>query len=165
MIIRPRFSLVAADELAEAFERARQQPGAQTNFRLPIAPWWLGAEGITCVAAVNNSNQFVAVEALARGANIIVSLPDEPWAWPIVRDFDRLGQLDVGAVPRPAASTGLSEDQLSLLRMLASGRSIPQAATDLFMSVRTAERRVGAARRLLGVSTTAEAILLIGANS
>lgn len=162
MTDRPSVTLVAHDELPTAFEEARQAPGAQTNFELPVEPWWLGDEHITCIAAVSITNKSAAIEAVARGARLIVALPDEPWVWPVVRDLDRFGELSVGATPSPSPLTHLSDDQLALLRMLANGRSIPDAAGELYMSVRTAERRVGAARRALGVHTTAEAILLIG---
>lgn len=162
---RPTVTLVEFDKLAEAFDRARQRPGAQTNFALPREPWQLGDGQVTCVAALTPANQAAAIEAVARGADLIVALPDEPWAWPVVRDLDRFGVVQVGTASAPLPSSRLSEDQLSLLRLLASGRSIPDAASSMYLSVRTAERRVGAARRALGVQTTAEAILLIGCQS
>jgi DNA-binding CsgD family transcriptional regulator len=59
-------------------------------------------------------------------------------------------------VRRPGAV--LDEQHRLLLAALAGGRSVAAAAERLCMSRRTAERRLSEARRVLGVSTTAEAV-------
>ena len=46
------------------------------------------------------------------------------------------------------------------LELLAEGRSLGNAAATLHISRRTADRRLAAARRALGVRTTTEALLL-----
>ena len=84
------------------------------------------------------------------------------WVPRFVRDLDRLCLVDVGRAPAPDPRELLTADQIQLIDLLAAGLSIPEAAGRLFLSVRTAERRVGAAKRLLGTATTAEAIMLVG---
>ena len=53
----------------------------------------------------------------------------------------------------------LTAEQRQILDLLAGGASIAQAARQLFWSLRTANRRVAAARDALGVSTTQEAVV------
>jgi DNA-binding CsgD family transcriptional regulator len=50
-------------------------------------------------------------------------------------------------------------EQRQLLRLLADGLSVAEAAAFLHLSRRTAERRLAEARAVLGVATTAEAVL------
>ena len=63
------------------------------------------------------------------------------------------------AIGRPGPAAGLDEDQVRLLRLLAEGLSVPEAAKACLLSQRTAERRLSAARRVLGVASTAEALV------
>jgi DNA-binding NarL/FixJ family response regulator len=60
------------------------------------------------------------------------------------------------AVKRPRVE--LDEQHRLLLAALADGLSVVAAAERLCISRRTAERRLSEARRVLGVSTTAEAV-------
>jgi len=60
------------------------------------------------------------------------------------------------AVKRPGVVLG--EQHRLLLAAVAGGLSVAAAAERLCISRRTAERRLSEARRLLGVSTTAEAV-------
>lgn len=73
-------------------------------------------------------------------------------------DLRRFGRLDIrSVVPRdPAAS--LDPEQRSLLRHLAGGLTHGEAAAALHISRRTADRRLAAARRSLGVGSTVEAV-------
>ena len=54
---------------------------------------------------------------------------------------------------------GLTPEQRQILDLLADGASIAQAARQLYLSLRTANRRVAAARDALGVASTREAVL------
>ena len=157
---RPAIRFVAAEALRGEFERWRDRGPAQTKFELPDEPW--DAAGIVCVARVDARAADAARRAALRGADLVVAVPDEPWAAPLVRDLARLGQVVVADRPADDPLVRLGDDQRDLLRRLADGQSIPEAAAATFLSVRTAERRLGAARRLLGVRTTAEAVLLAG---
>jgi DNA-binding NarL/FixJ family response regulator len=53
---------------------------------------------------------------------------------------------------------GLGEEPQRLLELLGAGLSITDAARDLGLSLRTAERRLAEARRRLGATTNAQAI-------
>lgn len=156
----PTVVIVEPEQRRSQFERAREQGVAQTTFALPDAPW--EAAGITCVADVGAANRHEARRAVLRGADLVISLPEEEWVAPFVRDLGRLATVHLGSVEPTDPLAALNHDQRDLLIRLADGQSIPQAAAELYLSVRTAERRLGAARRLLGVRTTAEAVLVAG---
>jgi DNA-binding NarL/FixJ family response regulator len=57
------------------------------------------------------------------------------------------------------SGNGLDEPTLALMRLLARGYTVADAAAALGQSRRTATRRLTRARRALGVGTNAEAIL------
>jgi DNA-binding CsgD family transcriptional regulator len=59
--------------------------------------------------------------------------------------------------PSPHAS--LDDEQRRLLALLGGGLSVTEAATQLRLSPRTAERRLSEARAALGAATNAEAVL------
>lgn len=52
----------------------------------------------------------------------------------------------------------LGADQLALLDRLATGETVAAAAAGEFMSLRTANRRIAAVRKMLGVATTRDAV-------
>jgi DNA-binding NarL/FixJ family response regulator len=56
----------------------------------------------------------------------------------------------------------LSYEERRLLKLLAAGISVSEAARKLYISRRTAERRLRAARLTLGVRTTTEAVMAVG---
>lgn len=158
---RPTCTVVPPDHLRAAFEEHRDGGAvAQTTLVLPERPWSLRDHPITCVAAlVSDDDVRRALTALLRGASLVVAI--DPSLPPSVeRDLARLA-----AVRRvePAAPTRieLSDDQRQILRLLADGNSLPDVAAQLFLSLRTTERRLSAARRLLGVRSTAEALVVM----
>jgi DNA-binding NarL/FixJ family response regulator len=79
-------------------------------------------------------------------------------------DLRRLGPVEIhasdGVVP-PRGSAALEPEDMALLRLLAAGESLRQAARQLHLSTRTADRRLARARATLGVATTAEAVSAI----
>lgn len=79
-------------------------------------------------------------------------------------DLTRLGDLDhrIGAVP--ASEPDLSADERALLAQLLAGRTLGEAARALHLSRRTADRRLAAARRALGTTSTSEALVLARRN-
>ena len=60
---------------------------------------------------------------------------------------------------RSADDLPLTIEQRALLDRLADGESIAAAATAEFLSLRTANRRIAAARDALGVRTTRQAVV------
>ena len=75
-------------------------------------------------------------------------------------DLRRCGPVDY--LRGDAATSPLSEEQRRLLELLRDGASLGEAADRLHVSRRTADRRLAAARKALGVKTTAEAITRLG---
>jgi hypothetical protein len=58
----------------------------------------------------------------------------------------------------PAGLAVLHADQRALLERLAAGQTIAAAAAAEYLSLRTANRRIAAARLALGVATTRDAV-------
>ncbi|GAB3658804.1 LuxR family transcriptional regulator [Glycomyces tarimensis] len=101
-----------------------------------------------------------AVLAAARGAGVIATATG-PIALALAADLRRVGPL--GHTPgRPELDDGLDLDpeQRALLNRLAAGSTIAAAAEAEFVSLRTANRRIAAARSTLGVKTTREAVMI-----
>jgi DNA-binding CsgD family transcriptional regulator len=102
-----------------------------------------------------------ALVAAARGAGVVVELRAEPAVTEgFLEDLRHLGPVEHRRANAPIPATLLSPEQSRLLTLLADGRSIPEAASELYISRRTAERRLATARRMLGVRRTSEAVLL-----
>ncbi len=154
-------TLVERDQLAAELTIARERAVAQTGFALPAEPWDVSELPLVCVGEVTTDDEAVAaLVAGVRGARLVIALAaDHAGREQVLDDLLRLGELTAPAAPIAAAELSLSADQRALLEGLANGASIGQVAGELFISLRTAERRVAAARRLLGARTTAEAIL------
>lgn len=141
---------------ALAREGWRVEPG----LALPNDPWNLTDRRWVRVAHLESDEDVAdAVEAAVRGVGLVVACADGDRRARLVDDLARLGPVDV--VERgPDPFAALDDDQRALLAALADGSSLAGAAATIFMSQRTAERRVAAARKALGVRTTAEAVAL-----
>lgn len=130
------------------------------GFELPAQPWDLTASKWVRSGTIDDDESVAAaVLAAARGVGLLVGCPDATRRAQLLDDLSRLGDvehLELG--PDPLAV--LDDDQRILLAALAGGSSIASAASGLHLSTRTAERRLAAARRDLGVRTTAQAIAL-----
>ena len=100
-----------------------------------------------------------ALLAAVGGAGVVVhALAERETIDRLVDDLRRLGPVD-HRMGEPKPGPGLTTDERRLLDELASGRTLGDAAADLHLSRRTADRRLASARRKLGVSTTAEAVV------
>lgn len=73
-------------------------------------------------------------------------------------DLRRLGALEIIDRPPAAASAQPDADGLAILAMLARGHTLGEAADALGVSRRTADRRLAAAKAMLGAGRTTEAI-------
>ena len=103
-----------------------------------------------------------AREALIAGGEVDVRLAPELEAsigTRLADDLRRLGRPAPTPVDAVADPSILDQDAADLLRLLASGMSLGEAARSLHLSRRTADRRLAAARRQLRVETTAEALV------
>jgi DNA-binding NarL/FixJ family response regulator len=84
----------------------------------------------------------------------------------LYEDLRRIGPVEVVTAARPPGPGDLlDKDARELLRLLAQGLTLNDAADALHLSLRTANRRLADARRTLGVTTTLEAIATLSAGS
>jgi DNA-binding CsgD family transcriptional regulator len=118
---------------------------------------------------VDRDSCAAAVLAAAWGGGILVGIGalDDGTRHRLLDDLGRLGPVERHSVaPWPAdgaaggldGALALDPDGERLLELLASGRSLGEAASALHLSRRTADRRLAAARRALGAETTPAAI-------
>lgn len=157
----------SASASLEEVARRRRFDGDTTiaGWNLPELPWFV--DGAIVYSTVSSPHDATAaLTALLRDGELLLAFDDE---WPDrdrrrfeadLDDFATVEHLD-SAEPE---SLPLTDEQRTILSMLAVGMSIPAAATELYLSVRTCERRVGQARRALGVRSTAEAIAVVVAH-
>lgn len=132
------------------------------GFELPDEPWDVGSRRVLVVGRVDDESAAQAALLCAvRGAGLVVTLDHgAAWAAAFLADLARLRPND--ALPGGSGNRDdvpLSDEQRALLDLLAEGHSIAQAARRLYLSLRTANRRVAEARSALGVATTREAVL------
>lgn len=171
--------VVVLDATANVVEAARRlRKGGhrvQDGLTLPEEPFDLAEERLLCAATIVTADDALrALVAAGRGAGLILAIDASLEAADVelfIRDLEKLGPVrrePAGPGGPPSSSSGvtgrigsLTADQRQLLGALAGGASIPVAARELFISVRTAERRVGEARKVLGVRTTAEAVAML----
>jgi DNA-binding NarL/FixJ family response regulator len=118
--------------------------------------------GVVCVGRVETPRDAeAALVAVLGGAGIVAVLPnDAALSASFFEDLRRLGQVAVAEEPRQARLERLDEEQRRLLDLLADGSSLAAAARRLYLSRRTADRRLAAARAVLGARSNAEAVVL-----
>lgn len=127
------------------------------GFALPDEPWDLARRRWACQGSVaGDSDAKAATWALVRGCALIVAI-DAGTPPDFLEDVRRAGQLEQFSVD--AATAALSPVERALLTALAAGQSIQQAAAALYLSDRTAQRRIASARAALNVGTTREAVV------
>lgn len=149
------------EALGPAVEELRRQGwDVRWGFALGEAEWDVARRRALCAGVLREpADAAAALIAAARGAGLAVVLAAEPAvADRFLEDLRHLGPVDFG--PAEAAQA-LGPEQAQLLGLLAEGLSLAEAAGRLYVSLRTAERRLAAARRTLGVASTAEALLAL----
>jgi DNA-binding CsgD family transcriptional regulator len=143
--------LVVVEGSGRAYEAALRDLAGGDAFTGPVRNAGDAAEAL--LAAIGGSG--VVVHALAE-RDVIDRLVD---------DLRRLGPVDHRAGKEPASPPSLTPDERRLLDALARGKTLGDAAMELHLSRRTADRRLAAARAKLGVATTAEAVVAFVATS
>jgi len=99
-----------------------------------------------------------ALLAAVSGAGLIVGISaDRETVDRFLDDLRRLGPVE--HIPVATESIRLEADQRALLELLAEGLTLREAAAELGMPRRSADRRLAAARRVLGVDSTAGAVV------
>jgi DNA-binding NarL/FixJ family response regulator len=153
------------DALAAAELRLRRDAWiTRRGFALPEQPWSHRPTKVVCLGTVTDEvSANEALVACARAAGVVVDVAECPPT--LLGGFlDDLGRLALSAVPgRPAATARLplTPEQRALLELVARGASVPEAAEQLFLSHRTAERRMAGIRKALDVPSTAAAVALL----
>ena len=131
---------------------------------LRVVSGWTGGVGDVCTGRVTGAEDAsAALLALVAGAGLIadVDAPDQ-LVDRFCDDLRRFGRVEVltAASPRRPALTHL---QREILAALAEGKTLGDAAREAGLPRRTADRRLAEARKVLGVETTAEAVVAFGA--
>jgi DNA-binding NarL/FixJ family response regulator len=164
------------DSLTDAQHHADGLPPELTRrdgFALPGEPWDLTDRAWVCVGSVDDVDDVGdAVLARARGVSVVVgSRPGSATREQLLDDLGRIGPVTTSIdASRGRLSSGrasgvdqLDGEALELLALLADGASVPEAATAIHVSLRTAERRLARIRTVLGVRTIAEAVAIAAA--
>ena len=154
-----------ADALAAAELRLRRDAWVTRHgWQLPEQPWSHRGTKVVCLGAVTDEPTAAdALVACARAAGVVVdvgSCPDELLG-PLLDDLGRLALAPVPGRTPPPERLPLTPEQRALLELVARGASVPEAAEELFLSHRTAERRMAGIRKALGVPSTAAAVALL----
>lgn len=134
---------------------------AHRGFALLEPAWDLTARRLLTHGTVTDEHTASqAVLAAARGAGVI-AVAGGRIALALAADLRRVGPLGhTPGRPEPTDGLDLDHEQRSLLNRLAAGSTIAAAAEAEFVSLRTANRRIAAARNVLGVKTTREAVMI-----
>jgi DNA-binding CsgD family transcriptional regulator len=167
----PRRVLADLAELSQAVREANQAGWrVHRGFAVPDEPWDLAPARVVLAGPLGSeADAKAALLGAVRGAGLLVQLDrTAEWAGTFLADLVRLSDSDsdsggpgpgLVAAPAGAAAADLTPEQRQILDLLAGGASIAQAARQLFWSLRTANRRVAAARDALGVTSTQEAVV------
>lgn len=130
---------------------------ARAGFDLPARPWDLSARRWVCTGVIDApAVAESALTALTRGVGlaIVVDLAGAS-RHRFLEDLEKLGPSRP-----PPSPTGLTSTQEQLLRLLAGGSTVTDAAATLSLSRRTASRHLAEARLILGVASTNQAVVL-----
>lgn len=127
-----------------------------------VPGWWLPAGGgrVVCTGTVASSGDAAAaLLAAVAGAGLVVAARAERDVLDrFCDDLRRLGRLDHRTEETPRQPR-LTAEERALVELLLEGKTLGAAAGMLGLSRRTADRRLAAVRRKLGVRTTAEAVV------
>jgi DNA-binding NarL/FixJ family response regulator len=150
--------LIVVDGSERAFAEARRQV---ERSGLKTRDAWLTEPDVVCVGAVTDTaDAAAALLSAVWGAGVVVHA-QAPTAVVerLVEDLRRLGPVDYRTGELPTGPT-LTHDEHALLDLLAGGSTLGDAAEQLHLSRRTADRRLASARKKLGANSTAETLVL-----
>ena len=116
--------------------------------------------GRRSVVVADERSAVAALRLALDGRDLLIhAIADRPILDRLYDDLRRLGPVEIRTAPIPESEPPLlAGDEAALLALLAGGRTLREAAADLHLSLRTADRRLASARARLRVSTTAEAV-------
>jgi DNA-binding CsgD family transcriptional regulator len=147
-----------------AGDLARAGWSVRSGFGLEGLDWEVSAARIVCVGQIeSDADAEAALLAAVRGAGVVYfDARENGEAERLIEDLGKLGPLEWRST-RPNRLDELSDEERHLLELLSQGRPLGEVARSLYVSRRTADRRLASARIKLGVRTTAEAVLLASA--
>ena len=157
-LMPPLVVIESANPAAEA-HRLRALHAAEAAGWQLVAGWLATRGRLVCHGVVaSDADAVLALRAAVGGAGVIVlgRAPRETLDR-LVDDLRRLGPVEHVTADVPAPAT-FDREQRRLLALLAEGWTLGEAATELGLSRRTADRRLDAARRSLGADRTADAL-------
>lgn len=129
----------------------------------PPAP----TRGVSMLRVTDEGTAAVALRQALTGTGLVL-LADAPRAVldVLYDDLRRITRVEVRTTPRVDAglSAILTDEERHLLRLLAAGKTLQEAATELHLSPRTGDRRLASARSKLGAATTTAAIAAVAAD-
>ncbi|ADD43382.1 hypothetical protein [Stackebrandtia nassauensis] len=162
----PLYIVATAAEATTVLRRlSRDGWNTRQGFAITEGGWDVSAGKMLRYGRVPDADTAgLAVLAAARGAGVVcVCDPSSAQGLALSADLARIGPVGVDPVAEPAepdaAALPVTPEQAALLERLADGETIAAAAEAEFLSLRTANRRIAAARKSLGVATTREAVL------
>jgi len=124
-----------------------------------VKGWWRDPSVVCAGPVASAEDASEALLAVVAGAGIVVEArADREVVDRLLDDLRRFGKVDY-RTSVPDAGPELSPEERELLGLLSDGLTLGNAAERLHLSRRTADRRLASARKTLGVSSTAEAIL------
>jgi DNA-binding NarL/FixJ family response regulator len=144
----------AADEHARRAIEVARVAGSR------LVAGWLAPRGrATCHGVIESERDAIlALRAAVAGAHlVVVARTSRETTDRLVDDLRRIGPVEhvsADVEPPPAVDAV----QRRLLSLLAAGWTLGEAAAQLGLARRTADRRLDAARRALGAERTAEAL-------
>jgi len=125
---------------------------------LPVEPFDLSsANAVWAVTVAAPADAATLLLAAARGAATTAALHlDDTAAARLLDDLRRVAEVRTQTIRPPAVHLG--SEHIELLRAIARGCSLEEAACRLYVSRRTAARRLAEARDALDAPTTVEAV-------
>jgi DNA-binding CsgD family transcriptional regulator len=136
---------------------ARTRASGWTTVRGWAAP--MRRDRVVCTGRVASPDDArrALLAAIGGAGLVIVEQLDLETRGRFLDDLRRLGR--VRHLSLDDAPAGLSSEQRGLLALVGEGLTVAEAAAELGLTARTAERRIESARRILGVRSTAEAVV------
>ena len=121
---------------------------------------WRNDGAVVCTGTVRDAvDASVALLAAVAGAGLVVYAQAEREVIDrLVDDLRRFGPVD-HRTGEPDTEPDLTADERRLLDLLVEGKTLGDAANELHLSRRSADRRLASARAKLAVATTAEAVV------
>lgn len=129
------------------------------GFELPDRPWDLSSRRWVCTGTVSSEPEAeMALKALVRGVGLVVGI-DGPGGFRlrVLDDLHHSGAV-VEVVPSSDEQPMLGDEEVTLLRALADGATVEEAARRASLSARTAHRRLAEVRDAYGAANTTEAV-------